>query len=972
MKKLFTLFCLLALTASVSAADPDFENDYTLVRSVTFDDGTELAGTETCAYTAYCTSSHKQEKLTVLTAPEAAAGWIALWTTGWNRDGWLNVKDYGLYTKKPRSACVFGDDLTTGWLVVFQCTQTASNVLTLTDKSGSPDGTFAYTLSEDGLKYICTITEESDAYVGFCGVASHGYITSISVYKPKNAAVYTTYTVKYEDMDGNTLKEAETYEALSGTPIVLSDYDKANIVVGNYTYVYDSDDIDGRNVAADGSTVVTVKFHRVKNFNYTVNEMCAGTAARVTKGFSYEMATVVAPYRKYNAVDGQLYKRDVTNKEYNYRFTLTAEGQVENLEYSAVDGVDNVVFLTEGEDVDGLTPCISDNTAVRSSNAASAYADDDTRIARLSAGTYRLHAIICDCHSNPDSHWVFMAGDEQIADFNCTVVNFQEFDSEAFTLTEETDIIMLAAGDNRMGLDAFYITGDGKEISEKPLTLPEGVVAWDWELEGQLSDADYITTVQVAFDGTDVYLRGLSYYNEEAWIKGTLDTETNLVTFPRGQYVGMDVDDPLYMIGLAYRNFCDIEFQYDVLAQTLTQVTPTILENGNEKTLDVRYYWTNVVLKSQQTAGYMVRYVDEEGNEIKPARIGWGMIGGVFDMPGSEFDPIFMDDNQTKYILVSVVGDYNNIDDEYENNVVTLVFKKGKLCYATASCIANGSYETLAQYEETFYDCEELTIDIPWGLRGADGKCYFTSSNTGEGNHGRYVLFPSGYTPNVHYGKTYYVAPILYNEDPSVAYYADCATLVLPTEGNEYGKGLGQCSGSYGVTAGNIGYSLANTISLQEGSYFWTEPIAEAGTYRVAIYLHKGFLKATDEPFVLGYRDAEGNEFLYTDLNIPAYGEGYLVETNITENVSIPAGASLIVMNRLPENEISFDDITLYRTGDFVEPIAVGINDLKDSKDFKDFKDTKDLKDAIFNLAGQRLQKMQKGINIIGGKKILR
>ena len=47
---------------------------------------------------------------------------------------------------------------------------------------------------------------------------------------------------------------------------------------------------------------------------------------------------------------------------------------------------------------------------------------------------------------------------------------------------------------------------------------------------------------------------------------------------------------------------------------------------------------------------------------------------------------------------------------------------------------------------------------------------------------------------------------------------------------------------------------------------------------------------------------------------------------------------------------------------------ATGIKDLKDSKDFKDFKDSNNL---IYNLAGQRLQKMQKGINIVNGKKVM-
>ncbi len=516
-----------------------------------------------------------------------------------------------------------------------------------------------------------------------------------------------------------------------------------------------------------------------------------------------------------------------------------------------------------------------------------------------------------------------------------------------------------------------FVKIDGEPDPEWFVVLPEGVRAWEWELQGDLSDGDYVPDAQVAFDGTDVYLCGLSSINGGAWIRGTLDTETNLITFPRGQNISQNVDDPVYMIGLAGRNFCDIVFEFDVYAQTLTQVTPAILENGDTKTLDVRSYWENVVLRSLETVSFTVRYVDGEDNEIKPARIGWGKIGRKYDLLESDQDPVYTDDGQTKYTYISMVGDYHHLASDPEKNIITFVFEKHTICYASVSCMSNGNgFKSLAQYEGTFYDGEELIIDLPWGLRDSDGRCYFTSSNTGGDNHGRTVLFPSNYQPAVRYGKTYYTAVLLYNENPLVAYYADCATLVLPPEGNEYGKGLGQCNGSYEVLQ-NSGWSLGNTIDLKEDSYLWTEPIAEAGTYRVEIYLHKGFQEATDEPFVFGYRDAEGNKFLYTDLNIPTYGEGFRVDTNVTENVSIPAGASLIVLNRLPSNEMSLDDITLYKTGDFVEPIVDGIKDLKDFKGFKDLKDLKDSKDLIFNLAGQRLSKPAKGINIVGGKKML-
>ena len=454
----------LLIPNTIWAADPDLENDYTLVKSVTWGDGTNIAGSGACAYTAYDTGNKKQQALTILTAPEDAAGWVAMqaWTDGSGK-GWWNRADKGLYcVSAGRSACIFGDDLTTGWLVIFECSQAASNVMSLTNASGEPDGTFSYATSEDGKKFICTITAAENAYVGFFGNKNAGFINKISVYKPNKAVVATTYSVKYVDMEGNTLKENASYDAVAGATIALSDADKANITVGETTYVYDSDDSAEATVAEGGTTVVTVKFHAAANFSYTVNEVCGETNARVTNGTSYETANIKLGYRKYNAVDGQLYKKDATSKEYNYSFKLTQDNQVENIAYAAVEGTNNVVFCAEGEDIEGLTPITEGNTAIRSSNSASAFAPADTKITTLAPGKYKIHAAIYDCATSPNSDWTFMVGAIQAASFNCTTVNIQEFDSQEFAIGRETDLVMLKAGSSSRGLDAIYIlkTGD--------------------------------------------------------------------------------------------------------------------------------------------------------------------------------------------------------------------------------------------------------------------------------------------------------------------------------------------------------------------------------------------------------------------------------------------------------------------------------------------------------------------------------
>lgn len=65
-----------------------------------------------------------------------------------------------------------------------------------------------------------------------------------------------------------------------------------------------------------------------------------------------------------------------------------------------------------------------------------------------------------------------------------------------------------------------------------------------------------------------------------------------------------------------------------------------------------------------------------------------------------------------------------------------------------------------------------------------------------------------------------------------------------------------------------------------------------------------------------------------------------------------------------PEGDAFFVDNIRFLQGSSAEDIIVGVKDLKDSNDLKNLKD-------IYNLAGQRLSKTQKGINIVNGRKVL-
>ena len=202
----------------------------------------------------------------------------------------------------------------------------------------------------------------------------------------------------------------------------------------------------------------------VRKFNYTVNGVDSenNILAEIASGIAEEASTIKVAYSTYLQKGGVLYKSSVTNKEYNYSFDLTADNQVENIKYATTDKTD-IVYLSEGEDIEGMTPCTHSNTAIRSSHSASAYAADaDVKFTTLPAGKYILSAVIFDSAKTPDSHWIFKAGETEIADLNCTAVNFQELSSDEFTLSEETDLYIAQGGSGDRGIDLVYIqkTGD--------------------------------------------------------------------------------------------------------------------------------------------------------------------------------------------------------------------------------------------------------------------------------------------------------------------------------------------------------------------------------------------------------------------------------------------------------------------------------------------------------------------------------
>ena len=160
---------------------------------------------------------------------------------------------------------------------------------------------------------------------------------------------------------------------------------------------------------------------------------------------------------------------------------------------------------------------------------------------------------------------------------------------------------------------ALYKKGGEKTEVVKPelVVLPEGLVTEDYALDvrGYVAnqedweDEKIYQTVQVGFDGTDVYIQGLSYWMPEAYVKGTL--QDGQIVVPNCQYMGED--------DYGYKNYFmsyvwseeDVNyvpsdyalFYYDVETRSIVMDEEYMYAETDDPTSDILYdYWYSVTL----------------------------------------------------------------------------------------------------------------------------------------------------------------------------------------------------------------------------------------------------------------------------------------------------------------------------------------------------------------------------------------
>ena len=488
----------------------------------------------------------------------------------------------------------------------------------------------------------------------------------------------------------------------------------------------------------------------------------------------------------------------------------------------------------------------------------------------------------------------------------------------------------------RIGIQTIYTGGDETNASEigwytptRPFTveLPEGAETQYYSFTGTDFDGEFLRAVKIAKVDNDVYIQGIATVDSESWIKGTKSEDSDVYTFPKGQFLGVFTGQQsrynIYLMG--YNNtlgVLDVKMTYNAETDSYT-TTNIIVENANYT--DNRYPYNNIAAGAVIAPVDMNRAATPATPEVGP--MAYTPYGDYleFDIPVTDVEGMPIASENLSYKLY-----YDEGDGEAKEVVFT-----------------TDDYENLK---------ENMTV-IPYG---------FLDDEDEEGN-------PTGYD--------FYASSVFLNMNYST--WTRVGIQTIYTGGNETNASE---IGWYEVIMPQI-VSLpdgAEALDYEfQGTNYDTRAGYVIGGVKVAfveddIYI-KGISTVNSEAWIKGTKDENGNYVF-------ALGQ-FLGQTQNSRGNNVFAFLAGFDASGLTEFMMSYDEETgifttltyMIENSNFVDAMNYLSAFLSGAKllpaSHTDAIDTveaaDDEKAATFNIAGQRVGKNYKGIVVKAGRKVL-
>ena len=302
------------------------------------------------------------------------------------------------------------------------------------------------------------------------------------------AAVATSYTIKYTDGNGATIKDNVVVSSIAGIEVTASNDQIANFIEGDKKYIYVSGNQTITTVADSASNVITLVFREAATWNYAVKSSLGTT---IKAGTAFEQDAITYYYPQYELKGDTLYEaaKSGTNPYYGKTFTLTSDNQEISVSYTTT-GIGSVVFYKEAELIEGAISSSASNADIRCSTGAGAYFENANTIVKLPAGKYKMAGQVWggagttfNATAKGNDIWSLTTTGSLAAD------KIEE--ATEFELTGNTDIIIPQAGNANRVLDYVII----KKTGDYVITPAYGTI---WEDGETTIDTNENTIAEIA------------------------------------------------------------------------------------------------------------------------------------------------------------------------------------------------------------------------------------------------------------------------------------------------------------------------------------------------------------------------------------------------------------------------------------------------------------------------------------------
>ena len=219
-----------------------------------------------------------------------------------------------------------------------------------------------------------------------------------------------------------------------------------------------------------------------------------------------------------------------------------------------------------------------------------------------------------------------------------------------------------------------------------------------------------MSTINVAIDGSDIYIQGLAYWFKEAWIKGSISGTT--ATFDNGQFIGEDSYGSEFIIGSDDGSTIaesGIVFNYDATEGILSAATSYIFESGKADDLAIYCYWYQPVFSKTAPAAPEV-VVAPDGLVVEEYAMAYTPYG---------------EEEATGSASINVGFDGNDVYFQGINSYLPEAWIKGTLDGTTVTFAGGQYFGKYNSYEMFFQDADAVfTYDATAGTFSTEGIVY--------------------------------------------------------------------------------------------------------------------------------------------------------------------------------------------------------------------------------------------------------